>query len=224
MINIKISISYLKDGILSLKKLWSIMMAEYKRKDHLHQKAKDEGYRSRAAYKLVEIQKRFKLLRKGATVLDLGCWPGGWLQVAAKEVGPQGLVIGIDLVETDKLPDQQVVLIKGDIESDEMQEKINQASKGSIDVIISDMSAKLTGIRDQDEMGSLRCGMLALNTAKKFLKSDGSLVMKLFPGNEIESFLKSQVKPLFSQISRTELDSSRSSSKEFYVIAKSYKS
>lgn len=200
------------------------MMAEYKRKDHLHQKAKDEGYRSRAAYKLVEIQKRFKLIRKGATVLDLGCWPGGWLQVAAKEVGPQGLVIGIDLVETDRLAEPQVVLLKGDVESEEMQEKINQASKGSIDVIISDMSAKLTGIRDQDEMGSLRCGMLALNTAKKFLKGGGSLVMKLFPGNEIESFLKSQVKPLFSQISRTELDSSRSSSKEFYVIAKSYKS
>lgn len=199
-------------------------MAQYNRKDHLHQKAKDEGYRSRAAYKLVEIQKRFKLIRKGDTVLDLGCWPGGWLQVAAQEVGPQGLVIGIDLVETEKLNLPQVVLLKGDVESDEMQNKIDEASKGSINVIVSDMSAKLTGIRDQDEMGSLRCGILALNTAKKFLSKNGSLVMKLFPGNEIESFLKTQVKPLFSQISRTELDSSRNSSKEFYVIAKSYKS
>ena len=197
-------------------------MAQYNRKDQLHQKAKDEGYRSRAAYKLVEIQKRFKLMRPGATVLDLGCWPGGWLQVAASEVGPQGKVIGIDLVDVDPLPFSNIKIYKGDAESEQIHDAVAKESNGAVDVIISDMSPKLTGIRDQDEMGSLRCGHLALTTAKKFLKKGGSLVMKLFPGNDIESFLKKEVKPLFGQISRTELEASRSSSKEFYIIAKSF--
>lgn len=139
-------------------------MAKYNRKDHLHQRAKKEGLRSRAAYKLEEIQKQFKLLSKGQLVADLGCWPGGWLEVAAKFVGPKGRVVGVDRAEVDPpLPHSNVVALVGDLEDPDMAKRLTTAlgpdpssdgetySEGLLaDVVLSDAAPKLTGVRETD--------------------------------------------------------------------------
>ncbi len=187
-------------------------MANYNRKDHLHQKAKSEGYRSRAAYKLLELQKKYKIIKPGDIVYDLGAWPGGWAQVASKLVGNNGLVVAIDLTELEPFKETNVITVQSDI--------ADYVCTKEPSVIVSDMSAKLTGIRDADIMNAERVCELAFSFSKKCLKKDGTLVMKLFPG--VEDFIKREIKPAFKSVQRTELDSSRSTSKESYLVAKGF--
>src|SRR5262245_59654904 len=99
-------------------------MAKHDRKDHYYEKAKDAGFRSRAAFKLIELNSRHHFLKSGSRVLDLGCWPGGWLQVAAQKVGRHGLVVGVDLVETEPLSEDQVRLVTGDVRDDAVQKQL----------------------------------------------------------------------------------------------------
>lgn len=187
-------------------------MANYNRKDHLHQKAKSEGYRSRAAYKLLELQKKYNLIKPGDIVCDLGAWPGGWTQVASKLTGNTGHVYAIDLTELEPFSETNVTTVTGDI--------ADYVCTREPSVIVSDMSAKLTGIRDVDIANAEKVCSLALSFAIKHLKKSGTLVMKLFPG--VEGFIKSEIKPRFKSVQRTELDSSRNTSKESYLIAKGY--
>jgi len=106
-------------------------MARYQRKDAYHQRAKREGFRSRAAYKLEEVQKRHKLLRRGHKVVDLGCWPGGWLQVTAALVGPKGRVVGIDRAALDEpMSESQVAVLEGDLEAPDTAERLLAALGG----------------------------------------------------------------------------------------------
>lgn len=190
---------------------------EYERKDYLHQKAKEEGYRSRAAYKLIELDKRFGLLRPGVKVLDLGAWPGGWLQVAARKLRNSGLIVGIDLQKIEDIPGNNVHLLCGDAREEENLEKMLSLAQGRFDLIVSDMSAKLTGIREVDSAGSVGCAELALYIAERSLKQGGTLVIKLFKSNDSELFVKS-MRPMFNKVKRVELDATRSSSNEFYVL------
>src|SRR5262245_21603313 len=122
----------------------------YERKDALYQRAKREGYRSRAAYKLLELQKRARLLRRGQAVVDLGAWPGGWLQVAAELVGPTGKVVGIDLAAIDALPSPQVTVVQCDVTAPECIAQVQVALGRSADVVLSDLAPKLTGIAPRD--------------------------------------------------------------------------
>ena len=128
------------------------MSSEYNRKDHLYYKAKDEGYRSRAAYKLLEIQQSYKAIPQGAHVLDVGAWPGGWTQVALELVGPKGSVTGIDLQALDPLDDPRCKLIAGDARD---LEEILGYPGPCFDSVISDMSPKLTGIKEADQAGTV---------------------------------------------------------------------
>ena len=141
------------------------MSGRYNRKDHYYKAAKEEGYRSRAAYKLVEVQKKYKLIKPGMRVLDLGCWPGGWLQVASQFAGPEGAVVGVDLVATGYQPGSNVKTVQGDVRSSEILEKCITASGGVFDAVLSDMAPKLTGIREVDENGTLECAMMAVGPA-----------------------------------------------------------
>jgi cell division protein FtsJ len=133
-------------------------MARYERKDRLHQRAKDEGLRSRAAYKLEELQKEWKLLRSGQRVFDLGCWPGGWLEVAAKLVGPSGRVVGVDLAAVEPpIPAAQVVSLVGDLEDPATAERLREAlGTERADVVLSDAAPKLTGVRERDRANEER--------------------------------------------------------------------
>ena len=189
----------------------------YERKDHLYKKAKAEGFASRAAYKLQELQKKFHLLRPGIRVLDLGAWPGGWIQVALSEVGEQGRIVGIDLVELGGFGQSNVLLLSGDAADTELWARAREFAGGPFDLVLSDMAAKLTGIREADVMAALSCVEIAFAAAEDLLAPGGNLVMKVFPGNEVEQFLRGMRKS-FERVSRVGLDSTRRSSNETYVV------
>lgn len=195
------------------------MAAQYNRKDRFYQLAKDEGYLSRAAYKLLEIQKSYGIIKAGYAVFDVGVWPGGWSQVALGIVGEKGKVVGIDLVPVESIGDPRFTAITGD--ANDLEEHLGTPLP-KFDSVISDMSPKLTGIRDADQAGIVHCAEIALNAAKKVLKPGGSFVVKLFKGNEVEQFVK-VAKPLFTKVVRTELDSTRNTSNEFYLIGLGFK-
>jgi 23S rRNA (uridine2552-2'-O)-methyltransferase len=192
-------------------------MANYNRKDSLYRQAKSEGYRSRAAYKLKELDSRFGLLKRGSKVLDLGAWPGGWLQVAAERVGNSGLVVGVDLVEIEEIKHDNVRLIQGDVREEHTLERLSEAAGGRYDLVISDMAPKLTGIRAVDEIASVGLAELALFAAQRLLRPGGIFAAKVFKGNEIERFVKS-TRPMFNKFSRVKLKSTRKTSNECYVI------
>jgi 23S rRNA (uridine2552-2'-O)-methyltransferase len=194
-------------------------MSQYDRKDHLYQKAKEEGYRSRAAYKLIEIQESYGLIRSGDSVLDVGAWPGGWLQVALEFVGQKGSVTGIDLVAIDPIDDPRCHLITGDARD---LDTLIENQGAHFDVVISDMSPKLSGIKEADQAGIVGCAELALWVATQFLKNGGNFAVKLFKGGQVETFVKT-ARPMFNKLVRTELKSTRNTSNEFYVIGLGFK-
>ena len=194
--------------------------SKYNRKDHLYQKAKDEGYRSRAAYKLKEIQATYKIIPPNGRVLDVGAWPGGWCQIALEFIGQGGEVWGIDLQALDPIDDPRCHLLAGDARD---LESLLPDSNLRFDCVISDMSPKLTGIKEADQAGIVGCAELALWVAERFLKPGGNFVVKVFKGNEVEMFVKS-ARPMFNKLVRSEPDSTRNSSNEFYVIGLGFKS
>lgn len=196
--------------------------ATYIRKDALYEQAKIDGYVSRASYKLVELNKRYNLIKKGNTVIDLGSWPGGWIQVASKLVGPEGLVVGADLKELDPQGDDNIRTVVGDLSDAATLSKILALVPSKADAIISDMSPKLTGIKEADRAAASECGDVAFHVATKLLRQGGGFVAKLFKSNEAEQFVKN-IKSSFNKVYRCELDSTRKSSNEFYVVGIEFK-
>ena len=193
------------------------MSSDYNRKDRFYEQAKAHGYRSRAAYKLMELDSKFGLLRPGMTVADLGAWPGGWMQVAADKIGERGLVVGADLVEIEPLQRDNTHFIHGDLRDEEVLSQMRDAVNGKYDLVLSDMSAKLTGIREADQAAAAGCAELALWVAQQILRPNGNLVMKVFKGQEVDNFFRAS-RPLFQKLNRVELDSTRKTSNEFYIV------
>jgi 23S rRNA (uridine2552-2'-O)-methyltransferase len=200
---------------------------DYNRKDRFYALAKAEGYRSRAAYKLRELNDKFKFLAPGSAVLDLGSWPGGWTQIASEQVGERGLVVSIDLVELDPIAAANVRIVTGDVRDDAslaaMRELLTTDRAAKFSAVISDMSPKLTGIKEADQAGSVACAELAVWVAQQLLKPGGTLVMKVFKGNETEQFYRA-TRGAFEKLHRVELDSTRRSSNEFYLVGQGFKS
>ncbi|MBI9092871.1 MAG: RlmE family RNA methyltransferase [Desulfobacterium sp.] len=183
--------------------------------DHLTQKAKAENYPARSVYKLMEIQKRFRVIKKGGRVLDLGCSPGSWLIYAAKTAGASGTAVGIDLkpVET-KLPDNAVAHT-GDIF--EMEPTLGEAVGNGYDSVLSDMAPATTGRKDVDSARSFDLCEAALRVACDLLAPGGNFVCKIFQGAEFKQFEK-DVKSRFAQHKIFKPESCRKSSKEIYII------
>jgi len=194
-------------------------MSQYNRKDHLYVKAKEEGYRSRAAYKLVEVQDTYKIMKSGDNVLDVGAWPGGWTQVALEYVGAHGSVTAIDLQALEPIDDPRCKLLVGDARD---LGEILGSQEPVFDSVISDMSAKLTGIKEADQAAAVGCAELALYVAQQMLKKGGNFVVKVFKGGDVEGFVKS-TRPMFNKLVRSELKSSRNTSNEFYIIGLGFK-
>lgn len=204
------------------------MPGKYKRKDHLYQRAKEEGYRSRAAYKLIELNQKARLLKKGAAVLDLGAAPGGWLQVAAKLVGARGRAVGVDLEPIAEFSPGELgadsavpVLIQGDITSEAARELLRKSAGGEFDVVLSDMSPKLSGIRDRDIAQSVELVAIAHEVCRELLRPGGSLLAKVFPGNETEELIR-EIARSYAKVQRVHPESSRKTSRELYIVCRGF--
>jgi 23S rRNA (uridine2552-2'-O)-methyltransferase len=191
--------------------------------DRYYKKAKQEGYRSRAAYKLLELQQRYRLMRPGDAVVDLGAAPGGWLQVAARIVGQNGKVIGVDLQPIKPFNERNIIVLEGDIFSTEIKQKIQELIGRPADSVISDLAPKLSGIRDADMARCLELNQTALNIAVNLLRPGGALLIKSFISNDLHS-LTAGLKRYFSTVQRTKPEATRQGSSEFYFYAKGFSS
>ena len=181
-------------------------------------RAKQEGYRSRAAYKLIEMLEKDKLVRPGMTVIDLGAAPGGWSQVLAPLVGSAGRVIALDALEME--PVEGVSFIRGDFSETETLERLEKDLAGRrVDLVISDMAPNISGVGLADQARSIGLAELALDFACGRLKPRGSFLVKIFQGSGIDEFRK-QLAAAFSTVLVRKPRASRDRSSELYLLAK----
>ena len=181
-------------------------------------KAKQEGWRSRAAYKLLEIQKKRPILKQGMVVVDLGAAPGGWSQVARSLVGSKGQVIATDILPMEGIID--VEFIQGDFTEAQVLEQILSVVNGrGVDVVLSDMAPNMSGTRSVDQPKSLYLIELAVDLARKVLKPHGILLTKVFYGEGFDELVRT-LRTQFSEIRIYKPDASRSRSSECYLLAK----
>lgn len=194
----------------------------YKPQDNYFKKAKQEGYRSRAAYKLIELQKRFRLMKAGDLVIDLGAAPGGWLQVAAQSIAPNGRVIGVDRQAIAPFNEPNIILVQGDIAAAETRQKITELLGGKAHCVISDLAPKLSGVRAADTARCLELNRTALELATLLLRRGGTLLVKSFINQELQSFTL-ELKNYFAAVQRIRPEASREGSSEFYFCAKDFR-
>jgi 23S rRNA (uridine2552-2'-O)-methyltransferase len=190
----------------------------YQRKDAFYVRARAVGYRSRAAFKLEELAQRSHLFRRGDRVVDLGAWPGGWLQVAARSVGPTGSVIGIDLQPIDPLPEKNVITLTGDVTDAEVVRRVEDTCGGRADVVLSDLAPKLSGVRARDDVRARALAESTLDLAERILKPGGTLVVKLFMSDELSCFV-ARLRTCFAGVRTTRPEATRKGSAEIYAVA-----
>ncbi|AHZ69718.1 MULTISPECIES: 23S rRNA (uridine(2552)-2'-O)-methyltransferase RlmE [Pseudomonas] len=183
--------------------------------------AQKDGYRSRASYKLLEVQEKYKLIRPGMSVVDLGAAPGGWSQVTSRLIGGQGRLIASDILEMDSIPD--VTFIQGDFTQDEVLAQILEAVGNSqVDLVISDMAPNMSGTPEVDMPKAMFLCELALDLAARILKPGGNFVIKVFQGEGFDAYVK-DARQKFDKVQMIKPDSSRGSSREQYMLAWGYR-
>jgi 23S rRNA (uridine2552-2'-O)-methyltransferase len=198
-------------------------MPEYDRKDHYHQRAKAEGYRSRAAYKLIEIDDAQRLLRRGMRVADLGCWPGGWLQVAAQRVGSEGRVVGVDLATIEPtLSLANAFAFQGDISQPAMIAAVREQLGGACDVVLSDAAPKLTGIRATDRAREEALLDAIAAAVPQLLAPGGTLLVKLLECPEAHAF-ELGMRKRFEATKVVKPKASRRGTTERYLLARGFR-
>jgi 23S rRNA (uridine2552-2'-O)-methyltransferase len=190
-------------------------------KDQYVVRAQQEGYRSRAAYKLLEIDDKDKLLKPGMTVVDLGAAPGGWTQIAANRVGSKGLVVALDILEMDPIP--EVTVLHGDFREDEVLQQLLAALDGKqVDLVMSDMAPNMSGVKSVDQPRAMYLVELALELCSTVLKPGGNMLVKLFQGEGSEAFIKA-CRAAFGKVIIRKPAASRGRSREVYVLARNYR-
>jgi 23S rRNA (uridine2552-2'-O)-methyltransferase len=183
--------------------------------------AQKDGYRARSAYKLIELNEKDRLIRPGMRILDLGSAPGGWSQVAGKLVGARGRVLATDILPMDALPN--VDFIQGDFTEDVIVQKLLDWLGGAkFDLIISDIAPNTTGIDSADAAKSIYLLELALDVARRTLKSHADFIAKMFQGSGSDQFLK-ELRTHFGKVLVRKPAASRKESREVYVVAKDFK-
>ena len=191
------------------------------RRDHYRRLAKDQGYRSRAAYKLKQLNDSYRILKKGYRVVDIGCAPGGWVQVATHEVGQSGKVVGIDLKPVD--PVQGSTILQGSIDDPVAVNKIIEAMGGlRADAVLSDLAPNVSGMWDVDHAKQIDLTRNALALAKQVLRERGSAVFKVFEGEFLRE-LKGEMAASFEKVLVSKPTASRQQSSELYLVCLNFR-
>ncbi len=209
-----VNLSISKDRV-TMGKRWN----KERKEETYYKLAKKESYHSRASYKLLQMNNKFNIIKKGDYILDLGAAPGGWSQVALEKVGEEGLVVGVDLQRIKPMDGDNFVGIMGDFTREETLNQILKVTGRKVDLILSDASPHLSGVKDVDQIRALELALSVLKISRWILKPGGSLIMKAFQGEEFENLLK-EIKKEFKTVKTTKPPSSRKKSVEMYVIAK----
>jgi 23S rRNA (uridine2552-2'-O)-methyltransferase len=192
------------------------MKLEDARRDQYRRLAREQGYKSRAAYKLLENVRKYQLIKEGDVVLDFGAAPGGWLQVAAEAVGESGLVVGVD-IEPVHVGEPNVVTIQSDVNSPELSVKLEKVMPRKADVILSDLSPQVMGTWDLDHYRQIELTLTAARLTGGFLRKGGNAMFKVFDGErftEIRAVLSAQ----FQKVQITKPKASRRASSELYLV------
>jgi len=185
------------------------------KKDQFRRLARDQGYRSRSAFKLKQINESYRILNNGHCVVDIGCAPGGWLQVALAEVGHKGKVIGIDIKKIEPLT--EAFVIQGNIEDEDIINSILKISNSNVDVVLSDLSPNVSGNWDLDHARQIDLTRSALKLTDKILKKGGKVVLKVFQGDMLNELIV-ELKKEFKKVILTKPNASRQVSSEIYLI------
>lgn len=196
------------------------MRLQEARRDYYRRTARKAGFRSRAAYKLLEIKNSYHILRSGMYVADLGCAPGSWLQVASKIVGPKGMVLGVDPRPIEPLP--HVKFIQGDVNDDLLWDRMLAAVGRHVDVLLSDMAPNASGIWRLDHARQISLTQKAVSIAENILARNGSVVLKAFEGEMLHE-LHEELKRKFRVVRLYKPRSSRKESSEMYLVCLGYK-
>ena len=185
------------------------------------QKAQQDGYRTRASYKLIELDEKDQLIKAGMVILDLGAAPGGWSQVVGRKLNGNGVVIASDILPMDPIAD--VEFIQGDFTEQSVFEQIMEAVGGRpVDLVISDMAPNMSGVLSIDQPSSMYLVELALDMARQVLKPNGQFVAKVFQGDGFDEYVK-DVRTSFSKVMIRKPKASRPRSREVYVVGKGFK-
>ena len=204
---------------MGLKRSKSAWMREHVTDPYVR-RARAEGYRSRAAFKLIEIARTDKLLHSGMRVVELGCAPGSWSQVAAKAIAPGGLIVAVDLLEMTPIPG--VVFLRGDARSEETKQALAGALQGSqADLVLSDMAPNVSGVASTDQERSRELCEMALRFAREHLKPGGTLLVKAFQGSGFREFM-AEMRKSFRSVASRKPGASRDRSSEMYLLGKGF--
>ena len=194
------------------------MRLDEARRDHYRKRAKEEGYRSRAAFKLKQINEKYHLMHRGSKVIDIGCAPGGWLQASSEAVGNVGLIVGVDL-DPVKPVSKNVVILQADVSSPDFPDRLLPLLRAQkADCVLADLSPKLSGVWDMDHYKQIDLCMSVVDILPKILEVDGASVMKAFQGDQLGP-LVDRLKNSFRRLEISKPDASRKESSEVYLVA-----
>ncbi len=191
-----------------------------RKKDYFYRKAKAENYRSRASFKLKQLDRKFRIIKKGDRVLDLGAAPGGWMQVARERVGDEGSVLGVDIVKIQEFEYDNMEWIQGDLTKEETIDEIKRRMP-SADVVISDASPDISGVWDIDHFRSVDLCKNVFKIAKDILTPGGNILIKIFQGEHTKEFYD-EIRSSFSYSKITKPKASRGQSAEVYIVGKGF--
>jgi 23S rRNA (uridine2552-2'-O)-methyltransferase len=188
-----------------------------RKRDYYYKKAKEEKYRSRAAYKLLQAVKKYRFIKEGDVVLDLGAAPGGWVQAARNSVGSEGYVLGVDLKSVEPFEEENVRTIVGDINDEETLHEILGFLPREADAVVSDASPNISGVWEVDHARQMGLSLRALEIALETLRPSGGFFVKVFQGDMLDDFTK-KVKNHFQQVRVVKPEASRGRSSELFIL------
>ena len=189
-----------------------------RKRDYYYRKAKEEKFRSRAAYKLLQAVKKYKFMKRGDIVVDLGAAPGGWIQAARKIVGEEGFILGVDIKPIEPFEEENILTIVADITDPKTPENIRNLLPELADVVISDVSPKISGIWEVDHARQIDLAFNSMKIACEVLKPKGNFFVKIFEGDLTRDFI-AKLKENFSAVKLVKPKASRAKSSEIYILA-----